>query len=284
MTTANYKIVTQDGVRTVTAIVDGNLLVTSDETNPNFDEIAMRLFEGKTANIEVLFTAEKAVEESFKRVSERVQVLNGEVYFDGDVVHNALSEHMLSLIYKGEDVSPLVAFWEKIAQNPSEHSRAQLFEWLNRHKFTITADGDILAYKGLRSDSTSVHAGPGIVDGKPMNGHLPNKEGSIVEIGRSKVVADSFVGCASGLHVGTYEYASSFGHGVTVEAYINPRDVVSVPTDCDAQKVRVCRYRVGKASAAKRTESVATDVSAKVDNDWASDADNDALVSDWTPR
>jgi len=279
---ANYKVVEKDGVRTVTAFVNGEMLVASSQTHSNLNDIVQRLFEDKTEGIEFLFSQEKAVTDSFKRVSERVQVKNGEVYFDGDVVHNALSDHMLDLIQQGGDVSSLVAFWEKVAQNPSEHSRNQLFEWLRRHKFTITADGDILAYKGLRRDGSSIHAGPGIVDGVEMNGHLPNKEGSVMEIARSTVVADSFVGCAAGLHVGTYEYASSFGHGVTVEVFVNPRDVVSVPTDCNAQKVRVCRYKVGKASAGKRTSAVAADV--KADNDWASDAENEALVSDWTPR
>lgn len=274
----NYMIVEKDGVRTLSAFVGGEMLVASSQTHSNLDEIVSRLLAGDLDNIDRLFSPEKAVTESFKQVSERVAVRNGEVYFDGDVVHGALADHMLDLIQQGGDVTALVAFWEKVAQNPSEHSRSQLFEWLNRHKFTITADGDILAYKGLRKDRTSVHAGPGIVDGKQMNGHLPNAEGSVVEIARSKVVADSFVGCAAGLHVGTYEYASSFGHGVTVETYVNPRDVVSVPTDCNAQKVRVCRYKVGKASAAKRTSAVAADV--KADNDWAPDE----IVSDWTPR
>lgn len=63
---------------------------------------------------------------------------------------------------------------------------------------------------------------------------------------RSQVTADSGIGCSAGLHVGTWDYAVTFlGHDTPVLAVlVSPRDVVSVPTDCDAQKMRVCRYQV----------------------------------------
>ena len=35
-----------------------------------------------------------------------------------------------------------------------------------------------------------------------------------------------------------------FGQGSLLEVRLNPRDVVSVPTDCSAQKLRCCRYTV----------------------------------------
>ena len=34
--------------------------------------------------------------------------------------------------------------------------------------------------------------------------------------------------------------------GTVLEVYVNPRDVVSVPHDYSAQKIRVCRYVVGE--------------------------------------
>jgi hypothetical protein len=61
---------------------------------------------------------------------------------------------------------------------------------------------------------------------------------------RSAVEHNPARACASGLHVGTWEYASSFGNGVTAVVKVNPRDVVSVPTDCNGQKMRVSRYKV----------------------------------------
>jgi hypothetical protein len=78
-----------------------------------------------------------------------------------------------------------------------------------------------------------------------MNGHIPNQPGSVISISRSYVQHDPEQGCSTGLHVGTWGYASSFGD-VTLKVEINPRDIVSVPTDCGAAKMRVSRYKVIK--------------------------------------
>lgn len=263
--TARFTIAENDGTHVVTAYVDGQLLTTDKATNPNYDRITEMLFEDNTAGIADLFTAEVAVERKFKNVSERVSVSGGKVFFDGDAIDDTLSDHLLRLIHEGQDVTPLVLFWENIANNPSQHSRESLFRWLQAEDFTITPQGLILGYKGLRDNFTSIHAGPATVDGVGMSGNIPNKEGSVIEIARSTVVADSFAACAYGLHVGTDSYARSFG-AVTVEALVNPRDVVSVPTDCNGSKMRVCRYKVGKVSEVKQESSVID-----YDDDWQYD-------------
>jgi hypothetical protein len=51
------------------------------------------------------------------------------------------------------------------------------------------------------------------------------------------------VACSAGLHVGTYDYALRFTRFV-IEVLVDPRDVVSVPTDCNDQKMRTCKYLV----------------------------------------
>ena len=71
----------------------------------------------------------------------------------------------------------------------------------------------------------------------------------IIEIARSYVNHDPSQGCSTGLHVGTYAYAKGYARSALLEVHVNPRDVVSVPTDCDAQKVRVTAAKVVKAEA-----------------------------------
>lgn len=257
----------------VTAYLDGKMVVT-DDGNPSFDKIVARLEANDTDGLAELFSAEAEVTRQFARYSERVLVNGGRVYFDGDPIENTLSDHLIRLVRDGQDVAYLVNFWERIATNPSEHSREHLLRWLAAEDFSITKDGFILGYKGLNMDSTSIHAGPGIVNGVAANGNLDNTEGNVVEIARSTVAADSFVACAAGLHVGTWEYASNFG-AITVEVLVDPRDVVSVPVDCNGQKMRVCRYKVGKTVAINRTESV-------VDEDYYGEYDEDFdSESDW---
>jgi hypothetical protein len=63
---------------------------------------------------------------------------------------------------------------------------------------------------------------------------------------RNGVCDDANMGCSSGFHAGTYEYAKGYasggGHLMVVE--INPADVVSVPHDCSCQKLRTSKYKV----------------------------------------
>lgn len=247
------------GRRVATVYIDGKQFVTND-TNPAFGDILDRLRDNDLENIEELFDAERGLTKRFEKLSDRVAVRNGKVYFDGDPIENDLSDHLLRVMRDGKDVAPLVNFWERIAANPLEHSRENLLRWLKATQgFTITSEGLILGYKGLRQDYTSVSAGPGVVNGVEVNGNLDNTVGNVVEIARSQVNHNPRVGCASGLHVGTWDYARSFGHGIVVEVLVDPRDVVSVPTDCNGQKMRVCRYKVVGNATGNRPDSVIED-------------------------
>jgi len=148
-----------------------------------------------------------------------------------------------------DDWKPLIAFLEKVQQNPQEHSRNQLFEWLTRQVFTITDDGDIIGYKSVKSDGaggfTSISSGTALVNGEVKTGRIPQRVGDVVTMPRSEVAFDPSQGCSTGLHVANWDYASTWtSHDAVLAVAVNPRDVVSVPTDCDFQKVRVCRYTV----------------------------------------
>lgn len=199
------------------------------------------------------------VQEYFSRLSDRVSVSNGRLFLDNEEVSGTLAQHILDYIDDNEDAQPLVLFLENVVTNPNEHSRDQLYDWLERHDFQITSEGNFVAYKGVRRRSSwdlasgedagtypyeSISRGTAIVDGKPFEGAIPNGVGAIVEMPRGEVAHDPAVGCHTGLHAGTYEYASNFSQGALLLVEINPRDVVSVPTDCNWQKIRTCRYKV----------------------------------------
>lgn len=237
----------ETGDRNITVFVPGESAATADDSHCNFQAILDAVQAGEPVeDILPLFDVAETVEKYFDALSDRVSVKDGRVYLDGDEIHNALTEQILRFLREGqEDWMPLVLFFENVLSNPQEHSRDQLFEWLDRHAFAIDSEGYFIAYKGLTASYKSIHAGPGIVNGEVVeHDHLDNSVGNIVEIARSTVAHDPARGCASGLHVGTWAFASTFGSGVTVKVRVNPRDVVSVPTDCNAQKVRVCRYEV----------------------------------------
>ncbi len=86
------------------------------------------------------------------------------------------------------------------------------------------------------------------------SGTFDNSPGLVVSMPRDKVDDNGDHGCSFGLHVGAYSYASSFGP-VCLKVLVNPADVVSVPTDCNFQKIRVCKYFVAEVINEQITES-----------------------------
>lgn len=230
----------------VTVVVDGVPYVAGNE-HPNFKEILQGAIDGDPSVID-LFDVAVAIQKKFDLVSDRVSIRNGQVYLDGELVNSALTDQIIEFQKAGEDFMPLVKFYEKLEQNPNPDSREQLYAWLDAHKFTITPEGDLLGYKGVALNAegnyVSVNHGRAIVNGEEFNGAIPNEIGSVVTMPRGEVEFNPGVGCSRGLHVGTWNYAKDWGHGAVLEVVVNPRDVVSVPHDCRAQKLRTCRYVV----------------------------------------
>lgn len=252
MATLQYSIVSVGDESNITVFANEGVHV-AHSSHPNYTTIVGEVLGNETPSVDFvlsLFDTSKTVAKRFENLSERVTVANGRVYFDGDEVNNSLTKQIVAFLNEGiRDWQPLVLFMENVAQNPNEHSREQLYRWLSQHDFPIDVNGHIVAYKGVtRPDEDgiaySIHSGQATVDGEVKTGRIPNEIGSTVEMPRLDVHHDPSVGCSTGLHAGTWNYANGFGQGTTLTVSINPRDVVSVPTDCNDQKVRVCRYVV----------------------------------------
>jgi hypothetical protein len=97
---------------------------------------------------------------------------------------------------------------------------------------------------------------------------------------RNKVDDNKDVGCSKGLHAGTLEYASGYAcdNDKLVLVEIDPADVVSIPTDCEFQKLRTCKYKVVAEYERPLTEAVYpshydTDYDDDVDREWDDDGD-----------
>jgi hypothetical protein len=183
-----------------------------------------------------------------QKLSERVHFKNGSLYFDGDLLDNAISKHIARMIQQGDDAyHSFVRFLENLALNPSGRARRELFAWVNQANLTITADGRFLAYKGVQNVADNLSVTRGVetvwVNGVEHVGYIPNPIGAIVEMARSEVDDNKNTACSRGLHAGTHSYANGFGSKLLLVA-INPRDVVSVPKDASFRKLRICRYEV----------------------------------------
>jgi anti-sigma regulatory factor (Ser/Thr protein kinase) len=68
--------------------------------------------------------------------------------------------------------------------------------------------------------------------------------GEVIELERNSVDDHRANTCSFGAHVGALEYAKDFARNKLVVVKVNPKDVVSVPTDYGCQKCRVTGYTV----------------------------------------
>lgn len=166
---------------------------------------------------------------------EQVEVKDGNVFVNGDPISNTIAERILEFLSKGADCVPIFKFITKLNLNPSSRAVNELYAFLEHKFLPITNNGNFLAYKALRSNYTDVHSGK-----------FDNSVGNFLEMPRNKVDDNKEVGCSYGFHAGTLEYARGFRpmDGKLVLVEINPADVVSIPLDCECQKLRTCKYMV----------------------------------------
>jgi len=166
---------------------------------------------------------------------EGIEVKDGNLYVFDEPVHSTLANRVLSFLEAGLDCVHLFKFILKLNLNPSKRAVDELYTFLEHRALPITDNGNFLAYKAVREDYTDKYTGKFL-----------NTIDAVLEMPRNKVDDDKNVGCSYGFHAGTVEYAKDFmgreGHLMIVE--INPADVVSIPTDCQFQKLRTSKYKV----------------------------------------
>ena len=225
--------------------VNGNLslvlkgkIVSVTKEHPSYGTIKAKLATATEDELVKLTDVKTAVENfvgTCCRQDCRASVINGQVYFNGKPVHNALSTRIVEFMKEGLPFVHLLRFMENVEQNPSHKAKEELFDFLQHKNLPITEDGCFLAYKAVRGDFLDKYTGT-----------ISNKVGTVVEVPRNTVDDDREVGCSNGLHAGALEYAATYGGSgdKMLIVKINPKDAVSVPKDCSYQKLRTCRYEV----------------------------------------
>lgn len=170
-----------------------------------------------------------------------ITVANGRLFYKGFEVKSELAKTIIELTRQGksEAAKPFEMFMEKAFDNPDPRAAMDLFEWVAASNLPLTPEGDILAWKAVRSDYQSIRAG--------KRGHLDHSIGSVVEEPREETDSDPNRTCSSGIHFCSIDYLSSgyAGGGSRIVAVaISPTDVVAFPKDYGNSKGRCCRLRV----------------------------------------
>lgn len=265
--TVNYHLTANGDHVSISVVADGEFHTASSDSHANIHEIVQAAVDGDP-NVIDLFDVGRGIKAKYERLSDRVSVRGDEITLDGDPAPKAIADAILRHYQEGT-ADALVLFLERLANNPNPDSVDQLYAWLEAQgvgtdddadtPFTITDDGKLIGYKGVRAVDgkyQSRNHGKAIVNGDIVEGAIPNNIGDVIEMPRSEVEFNPSVGCSVGLHAGTWNYAKSFADGAVLEVLIDPRDVVSVPHDSSAQKLRVCRYEVLDVIDTPHTTSV----------------------------
>jgi len=191
-------------------------------------------------------------------VNGLIQVIDGVLYANDRPVNTVLANRTLLMMEKGIAFDYMFRFIENVMNNSSRRATEELFPFMIKKQHSngreyaplpITEDGFLLAYKSLNNDYTDCHTST--VDNTPpkrdANGELlSGEEPRIISMPRNEADEDFGVDCSEGFHVGSLSYVSTFGHSdrKIVIVKVNPKDVVSVPSNENCVKCRVCSYEV----------------------------------------
>lgn len=224
---------------TIVLHYNGQTLNVQKASRPaDFKRVEKLMEEGKIDELITAFVDIKAAIEKYSK--DKMTVASG-VLIDkvtNEAIPGPIAKKLIEFKDKQEDFLPLWRFWCKLRTNPSKNSVAQLYTFIEKNKIPITDLGDLVVEKGVYMKS----------DGSLWDDYtkkIDNSIGMVVEMDRKKVVDDPQQTCQAGLHVAAPAYVKEvYNKSVIVECIVNPADVVSVPVDYNATKMRVCRYQV----------------------------------------
>jgi len=215
--------------------------------HPNFHNAKKAILDGEYDRLGDLVDIAKSVEDF---VEGDIEVKDEVVYYKGHRLHGVVVDKLIEMLRAGaKDSAPIVNFITRLQANPSANSVAELYTFLGYKSLPTTPEGLCLGYKGVQGDywSSTGNADTIVVQGKTNERHqILNEVGSTIEVARRCVDDNKDNHCSFGLHVGSYDYANDWAgeSGRLLVVEFDPADAVSVPTDCDFQKLRVSKYRV----------------------------------------
>jgi hypothetical protein len=221
---------------------------TFDKNHTNYEGLIEAIKVGDEQVFSSLISVGKAVQEWSKL---GFTFTGGILYYGREEVATQITAIILDMIDGGFSETPILNFMKRLFDNPSHRAVKELYSWLAHKSLAICEDGTFLAYK-----SVLVYDGPNFVDcyGREVKtgdyvdkytGRIRNNIGDINEMPRRQVDDNFEVGCSYGFHVGSLKYVTEvYSSNKQIICKVDPADVVSVPLDCDCQKIRCCSYEV----------------------------------------
>ena len=232
-----------------TVIVD-NECYQFDHTHPEYSGLCESVMVGDTTSFVELINIGSVIEDWSQGSFE---LTGGYLYYEGEQVATQPTNRILELIRQGWPVDPMINYLNNLYDNVSNRAVQESYAWSSHKGLPITPDGMMVGYKGVSrysggtiTDKNGRQLEDGMLVDKYTGRSFRNEVGDTCRMPRRQVCDDHTRGCSSGLHIGTYDYAESWAgpSGVVVLVQFNPAHIVSVPSDCECQKMRVSEYTV----------------------------------------
>ncbi len=211
-------------------VIIGNTPHTISKTHITYERVKEAIKAGDWDTVKDIIEPRKMV---LNYGRGHVSIKGETLYWKDKELHSSLATRMIAMLQEGFPIEPMVAFMENLMANPSRQAVNELYGFLEKNNLPITPDGHFLAYKRVREDYLDCHSGT-----------MDNSIGRIVEMERNEVDDNRNNTCSAGLHFCSHSYLAHFSGARTVIVKINPRDVVSIPSDYNDAKGRACRYEV----------------------------------------
>ena len=208
-----------------------------NDSHPNFESIKHSLLNKDYSNLENILDLPKFISQKLSKFPNTdLEIVEDVVQYQGYPIHDTLSDKLIEDLENGYDIKGFSLFVNNLMQNPSNTAIKELYLFIQKANLPITDDGCFLAYKKVNENYKDIHTDT-----------FDNSVGKICQMPRNQVddVRDNT--CSNGLHFCSYEYLPCFGTGPgnkVVIVKINPKDVVSIPSDYNDTKGRTCKYEV----------------------------------------
>lgn len=256
-------------------VVIGNKPHTFSNTHMFYDRIKQAIKDDAWDQVDELIDPKRTV---VNYSNGNIEFQGETLYWKGEVLHNSLTMRIIKMFQEGFSIEPMVLFMGHLMQNPSKRAVDELYGFLEKGDLPITPDGHFLSYKKVGTDYFDIHSNT--VLNKPAElltvaeaAAMPMQAGkvtvtvengvTVVSMERNSVDDNKDRTCSEGLHFCSQSYLSSFGNhsdNHVMILKINPRDVVSIPSDYNDAKGRCARYEVvGELGTKQKLEGTVTE-------------------------
>jgi len=233
-----------------------------DHTHPEYQGLTESVMAGDEDEFVTLYSTGTVIEDWSEG---NFEFREGFLYYEDEQVASQPTERIISMLKNGWDHKPMLSYLDRLYQNVSNRAVQESYKWCSHKGLPITDDGMLIGYKGVSiysGEDRKDKSGRTLTEGDHVDRYtgtsFRNNVGDECSMNRRKVSDNCSEGCASGLHVGTYEYAEGWASstGVVLLVKFDPSDIVSVPTDCKFSKMRVSKYTVVSVAREQLEEDV----------------------------